>query len=59
MEALHYDALSCIFKNINSTNDILNIRLVCKNLYNHFEKKIPFYRNQKRIGNIFLTENIY
>lgn len=58
MEILHIDAFKSIFKFLNSTNDILNLRLVCKNFYFIFEKKIPFYFNKKRIGNIFLKENI-
>lgn len=58
MEVLHNDALKYIFQHLNSNNDILNIRLVCKKFYLIFEKKIPYYRNNNRIGNIFLSENI-
>ena len=58
MNELNSDVLSHIFSNLNNTKDLLNIRIVSKYFYSFFEKKIPFYIEEKKIGYILLKENI-
>jgi hypothetical protein len=59
MDNLPFEILDKIFENIKNTTDILNIRIVCKKFYQCYSNKIPFYKNNNLIGNIFLENNIY
>ena len=58
MDNLPFEILNLILKKIDKTEDYLNLRLVSKTFNQHFKNNIPFYFNQKYIGNIILKNNI-